>query len=342
MKNRRLALAALVVAACTVEQLATPSATFEVPETRGGAWYKGNTHTHTTNSDGDSPPEVVAGWYKDHGYDFLVLSDHNVLPDPTTLGHLVDSTFLLVPGEEVTSSFDGRPVHVNGLDLPGVVDPRTAHSMVATLQANIDAIRAVDGIPHINHPNYRWSFGTEELAQVEGSRLLEIFNGHPLVHNEGGGGYAGLEDVWDALLTRGKRIYGIAVDDAHHFQGEFAPDRSNPGRAWVAVRAAAREPHAIMTALEAGHFYASTGVELSDVVVGERRLEVHIATRGDFRYTTVFVGAGGEVLSTSVANPAVYELTGEVGYVRARVTDSGGAVAWTQPVFVEAIPLEGS
>jgi hypothetical protein len=31
-----------------------------------------------------------------------------------------------------------------------------------------------------------------------------------------------------------------------------------------------------------------------------------------------------------------------VGYVRARVTDSGGAVAWTQPVFVEAIPLEGS
>ena len=24
-------------------------------------WFKGNTHTHTTNSDGDAPPEQVAG-----------------------------------------------------------------------------------------------------------------------------------------------------------------------------------------------------------------------------------------------------------------------------------------
>ncbi|MBI4578811.1 MAG: hypothetical protein HY718_03860, partial [Planctomycetes bacterium] len=42
-------------------------------------WYKGNTHTHTWWSDGDSPPEVAVKWYKEHGYAFLVLSDHNVL-----------------------------------------------------------------------------------------------------------------------------------------------------------------------------------------------------------------------------------------------------------------------
>ena len=42
-------------------------------------WYKGNLHTHTTMSDGDSTPEVVAQWYKEHGYQFLILSDHNVL-----------------------------------------------------------------------------------------------------------------------------------------------------------------------------------------------------------------------------------------------------------------------
>ena len=46
-----------------------------------------------------------------------------------------------------------------------------------------------------------------------------------------------MEAVWDHLLTMGKRIYGIAVDDAHHFQGEFAPEGSNPGRGWVVVRA---------------------------------------------------------------------------------------------------------
>jgi hypothetical protein len=42
-------------------------------------WYRGNIHTHTLWSDGDDYPEMVALWYKDHGYDFLSFSDHNTL-----------------------------------------------------------------------------------------------------------------------------------------------------------------------------------------------------------------------------------------------------------------------
>ena len=42
-------------------------------------WFKGNLHTHTLWSDGDDFPEMVAEWYRDHGYHFLALSDHNVL-----------------------------------------------------------------------------------------------------------------------------------------------------------------------------------------------------------------------------------------------------------------------
>ncbi|WP_299595759.1 hypothetical protein [uncultured Microbulbifer sp.] len=42
-------------------------------------WWKGNTHTHTWWSDGDSPPETISAWYKEHGYNFLVLSDHNIM-----------------------------------------------------------------------------------------------------------------------------------------------------------------------------------------------------------------------------------------------------------------------
>ncbi|MFN5655401.1 MAG: PHP domain-containing protein, partial [Verrucomicrobiota bacterium] len=44
-------------------------------------WYKGNLHTHTYWSDGDDFPEMVADWYKSHGYDFLALSDHNIIAD---------------------------------------------------------------------------------------------------------------------------------------------------------------------------------------------------------------------------------------------------------------------
>ncbi len=45
------------------------------------AWYRGNTHTHTHTlwSDGDAAPELVARWYVQAGYDFLVFTEHNVL-----------------------------------------------------------------------------------------------------------------------------------------------------------------------------------------------------------------------------------------------------------------------
>src|SRR5882672_5912341 len=44
-------------------------------------WWKGNLHTHTLWSDGDDFPEMVVDWYKSRGYDFLALSDHNVLQE---------------------------------------------------------------------------------------------------------------------------------------------------------------------------------------------------------------------------------------------------------------------
>ena len=43
------------------------------------AWLKGNLHTHSLWSDGDDFPDMIADWYKRHGYHFLTLSDHNVL-----------------------------------------------------------------------------------------------------------------------------------------------------------------------------------------------------------------------------------------------------------------------
>ncbi len=310
-------------------------AEFEVPNTAGMRWFKGNTHTHTTMSDGDSPPEVVARWYKDRGYQFLVLSDHNVFVDPATLAALQDSAFLLIPGEEVSAKFENKPVHVNGLNLPRVVPPQSDTTLVGTIQRNIDAVREANGVPHINHPNFRWAFHHRELLQIRNDKLFEIFNGHPLVNNFGGGGWPGMEQVWDHLLSAGKRIYGIAVDDAHHFQGEFAPERSNPGRGWVVVRARTLNAMEIVNHLEAGLFYASTGVDLEDVIVTKNRFEIRISLRGDFKYRTLFLGERGRVLFQTENNPAVFELHQDEKYVRAKVVDSGGFAAWVQPVFMK-------
>ena len=44
-------------------------------------WYKGNLHTHSYWSDGDEFPEVIMDWYKSNGYQFIALSDHNILAE---------------------------------------------------------------------------------------------------------------------------------------------------------------------------------------------------------------------------------------------------------------------
>lgn len=308
---------------------------FEIPNTEGMRWFKGNTHAHTTMSDGDSSPEVVARWYKEHDYDFLVLSDHNVFTDPARLSALQDSAFLLIPGEEVTAKFQDKPVHVNALNLAHVLAPQSDTTLVGTIQKNVDAIREVHAVPHINHPNFRWALPQHELLRVRNDKLLEIFNGHPLVHNFGGGGWPSMEQVWDHLLSAGKRVYGIAVDDAHHFQGEFAAERSNPGRGWVMVKARGLEAKTLVASLEAGQFYASTGIVLQDILIAPRSITIQIQPERDFKYRTEFIGAHGEVLHVSANNPAVFELRARESYVRAKVIDSAARVAWVQPVFVK-------
>lgn len=44
-------------------------------------YWKGNLHTHSLWSDGDDFPEMIADWYASRDYNFLALSDHNVLSE---------------------------------------------------------------------------------------------------------------------------------------------------------------------------------------------------------------------------------------------------------------------
>ena len=300
-------------------------------------WYKGNTHTHTINSDGDSTPDEVVRWYKEHRYHFLVLTDHNFLTEVKGLNSIFAAReqFLVINGEEVTDSFEESPIHINGLNLREVVPPQGGSDPVETVQRNVDAIRGVGGVPHINHPNFHWALTADQMRQVRNNKLVEIYNGAPSVHNHGGGGSPGLEAMWDEILSSGKLIYGIAVDDAHHFKGEFAPDRLNPGRGWVVVRAPRLSTAAIMEGLEAGRFYASTGVSLSDLRMDDHGIEIDIQEKPTFKYTTHFIGEGGRLLSKAHGLKARYRFQGSERYVRARVVDSMGYVAWTQPVFVD-------
>ena len=299
-------------------------------------WYKGNTHTHTLNSDGDSTPDEVVRWYREHGYQFLVITDHNFITSVDGLQalHGADEKFLVMRGEEVSDKFGDKPIHVNGLNVHKHVPPQGGTSVADVVQRNVDAVRAAEGVPHINHPNYEWAISAEDLAKIERDKLVEIFNGHPLVNNVGGGGVPGMEEVWDALLTGGKVIYGIAVDDAHQFKRPDDPFASRPGQGWIVVRASKLVAGELLEAMERGDFYASTGVVLEDIQFADRTLTIKMNPRHLTRYTTQFIGRGGKILATSSANPAVYKIRGDEGYVRAKVIDSNNKFAWVQPFFI--------
>ncbi|MEO8076026.1 MAG: CehA/McbA family metallohydrolase [Acidobacteriota bacterium] len=299
-------------------------------------WYKGNTHTHTLNSDGDSTPDDVVRWYREHAYQFLVLTDHNFLTEVDGLNalHGADEKFLVIKGDEVSSVSGGKPVHVCGLNVDRRIVAQTGSSVVEVLQRSVDAIRGASGVPAINHPNFEWALTTEDLRQVRNDKLFEIFNGHPTVNNLGGGGVPGLEDIWDRLLSSGSLIFGIAVDDAHTFKQPGNPMVAGPGRGWIMVRAAKLDPGALLDAMERGDFYASTGVVLEDFKVTAREMTVTVKAEASSKYRIQFIGQAGKVLREVPEGSATYAFTGEEGYVRARVIESNGRMAWCQPTLV--------
>lgn len=379
-------------------------------EEKSSRWLRGNTHTHTLWSDGDAPPETAIAWYVDHGYDFLVLSDHNLVQtgerwfdvsddgrltpakvdavrarfddDPPELRATEDGSqmrlrrldelkamfdragdFILIPGEEVTSSHRLAQIHINAINVDETIPPARGDSVQGTLQANLDAITAWGRehdrpvLAHLNHPNFRKSLAASNLANMKGERFFEVYNGHRSVENERIGSRPSTEEMWDlAQIARlhggagdGGILYALATDDAHdHYEQDAV---SIPGRGWVMVRSDRHEPDAIVRSMLRGDFYASTGVTLEDVMIDPRSLSIDIRAEPGVTYTTEFIGAlrseDGEtpttrIFKTSSEDPAVYEFTGSELFVRARVTSSrlhprpyrAGDLetAWTQPV----------
>jgi hypothetical protein len=327
---RRLFLIVPALIACWFAAMTASRSSVDTPR----KWYKGNLHTHTLNSDGDSTPAAVVSWYREHKYNFLILSDHNYLTEVEGLNSLyaAKEKFLLVQGEEVTDSFQGKSVHVNAYNLKELVSPAHGASLIETVQGNVRAILAKGALPSLNHPNFTWALTSKDLLQVEGLTHFEVYNGHPGVNNHGGGGSESLDEMWDTLLTGGRRIYGVAVDDAHYFRA-FDRTLSNPGRGWVMALAESLDAGSITNALRRGDFYASTGVTLSEISVSPEGVKVSIENAPPLKYVTYFIGEHGKVLAKSFELKSTYRRSGEEKYVRARVEASNGDIAWTQPAF---------
>lgn len=278
------------------------------------------------------------------------------------------SSFLMIRAEEITDHFGSLPIHINASNIQDLIAPQGGTSVQAVMQRNLDAVAAqrresgVRVVPHINHPNFGWGITAEDLAVITGDRLFEVYNGHPSVRNDGDSTHYSTEEIWDIVLAarlgRGNEMmYGIATDDAHHYH-ERGPASANPGRGWVNVRTDHFDIDHLMSALEDGQFYASSGVELTDVWFENGEYGLQIDPEPGVSYQTTFVvstlpssedEAGelfrdgvGVVVATDSSLTPTFRVTGNEMYVRATVTStkvkenpySAGEFerAWTQPV----------
>jgi hypothetical protein len=270
----------------------------------------------------------------------------------------VADSFLVVQAEEITDGFDGKPLHLNATNIQEHIGPQGGSSVTDVLQRNIDVVLAqaeslrVPILPHVNHPNFGWAVTPDDLVPLVGEHFFEVYNGHPAVHNEGDDDRPGTEAMWDyintqRLLNGGELLYGLAVDDAHHYH-EHRIGLANTGRGWVMVRARELQAGPLIGSLLIGDFYASSGVVLSDTGFDGQTLSVSIEPEDGVSYATHFIGTRdpanpGDVLLTVQGAEASYTLDGSELFVRATVVsttvkdnpyrEGETEMAWVQPVL---------
>jgi hypothetical protein len=413
-----------LVDTCSVETSAEPE--IAPPPRLESNYWKGNLHTHSLWSDGDDFPELIADWYKQHGYQFLALTEHNVIAEgekwvdaeanatrKAAVGKYVQrfgsrwaefrtsgdkkqvllkplaefrslfeetGKFLFIPAEEITHSFAKRPIHINGINLRDPIKPLDGKDALETISVNL---RQVDEqrrrssrlmVAFLNHPNFGWGVRAEEMLLANELRFFEVFNGHPGVRNYGDDLHASCERVWDITLALrlGKHglpiVYGLATDDAHGYYA-YGLGKMNPGRGWVMIKSPHLTAEGLVRGLEAGDFYATTGVQFTDIRREGEQLRLAIRTERGVTYKTQFIATFkgttleakpkldpegrelpvtadysaeiGKVVAESTAADPHYTFTGQELYVRAKVTSSKPhpnpfaqgdvEVAWSQP-----------
>jgi hypothetical protein len=301
------------------------------PFSSDGVWLRCALHAHTTNSDGELPPEMLVRHYDWAGFDVLVITDHWVRTSAASTDGL-----LVLAGAELDAALGepGREAHVLGLGVEA--DPEPPHNGFPPLGEVVTWIDEAGGVPYLAHP-YWSGLRAEEFVGCEALVGLEVYNAG--CELEVGRGLSGVH--WDDVLERGGRFFGIAADDCHHpgFDSSLA---------WTWVRAAERSEAAVLAALRAGSSYSSTGPTIHDVSVSDGVVEVRTSPAqrvtlmtGRTRGSSVNAGRvgyslRGEVLEQSDGGGIVAArlvAPRQAPYARVEVTDGNGGKAWTNPLW---------
>lgn len=292
-------------------------------------WRRGNLHTHTFWSDGDDFPECAAKWYKEHGYDFLLFTDHNVLLKGERWRSFPKDNQALARYRELfgndwvqtrpDNEKDNISVRVRPLDdfrdkveepqkfllLQGMelhfdigqhlVSLRPDKSLEKITCSEEDyrlALKKIAGQTVLAHPTLGWDVSAEKMAKIENLRFFEVYNGYGDSFNYGDALHAGTDRLWDIVLA-----FRLSKNDASPLYGVATDDVHTyfaggfgPGRGWVMVNSHQLTQGGLLDALDRGDFYASTGVALRKIALAENTISVEIEPHEGVEYVTEYIG----------------------------------------------------
>lgn len=282
-----------------------------------GSWWKGNTHIHSTASDGGESFFELAERYRGAGYDFLFRTDHWTASDARS-----DTTpypLLWLDGIELDGvDSTGAELHVVGLGSFRNIQRGMG------LQRGMEAVRAQGGLLILAHPQWLGINFEDALRwRLDG---VEVYNHVCRWLNGKGDGGA----YWNAMLARDPNTLAFAADDAH-----LVPPDSGWNGGWVMVNAPECAPEAILTALHAGNFYSTCGpliesIEYDGNRVSVRCSPVQFARLVGPRWQGDRVGSFDGTLLTQ----AVFNVPQEWQYAYFEIEDAQGKRAWSNPLFI--------
>jgi hypothetical protein len=223
-----------------------------------GRWLKGNTHIHTTASDGGKSLAELTALYAGAGYDFLCCTDHWVASFREALppaGPLLWLEGVELDGTDAQGSF----YHVVCLGrVEGIAEPMG-------FAAGLAAARRQGAFTILAHPHWSGNSFAEALRYPFDG--VEVYNHQCRWLNGKGEGTV----HWNAMLAARPEVVGLAVDDAH-----VRPDHPGWNGGSVVVLAPERTAAAIVAALRAGAFYSSCGPRFDRITWDGAR--VHLET----------------------------------------------------------------
>jgi len=281
-----------------------------------GTWLKGNTHIHSTNSDGGKTVDELARMYASEGYDFLFITDHW---KPYVGDGKAEFPLLVLDGVELHGKdARGEFFHIACLG--------TFHGISEDmgLEAGMEAARRQGGILILAHPH--WTGNAPEDGLRLGVQGVEVYN--HVCEWLNGKGWAGWH--WDRMLETDPSLIGLAVDDAH-----IRPEHPGWNGGWIHVRTAARTQESILEAIRRGRFYCSRGPRIHSLSMEGGTVRLHCSPVQRIRLVgwrwkgqRVAASGGGDLTEAS------FEIPGDDPYVRLEIEDAHGARAWTNTLLV--------